>query len=158
MNLPKLRLQGTSRTGNLASSQNPSSRHARLISMGAAVACRPLPHHRAYGSVHGGSRSYASSSRITKEDRASGSMHWKARQKGLSRGPGTRGHDHFQQCWLPVACVPQAATMPPDDGAWSSTAAKGASKPEPYPASEGDQHLGCFAEAEVASPAHHVAS
>src|SRR5712664_1780620 len=97
----------------------------RLIGIGAAVACRPLPHHRAYGSVHGGSRSYASSSRITKEDRATGSMRWKARQKGLWRGPGTRGHDHFQQCWLPVACVPQAATMPPDDGAWSSTAARG---------------------------------
>src|SRR5260370_6188346 len=97
----------------------------RLIGIGAAVACRPLPHHRAYGSVHGGSRSYASSSRITKEDRASGSMHWKARQRGLWRGPGTKGHDHFQQCWLPVACVPQASTMPPDDGVWSSTAARG---------------------------------
>src|SRR6266699_799379 len=96
-----------------------------MIGIGAAVACRPLPHHRANGSVHGGSRSYASSSRITKEDRASGSMHWKARQKGLWRGPGTRGHDHCQQCWLPVACVPQAATTPPDDGAWSSTAARG---------------------------------
>ena len=32
-----------------------------LIGIGAAVTCRPLPHHRAYGSVHGGSRSYASS-------------------------------------------------------------------------------------------------
>src|ERR1019366_9516781 len=28
----------------------------RLIGIGAAVARRPLPHHRAYGSVHGGSR------------------------------------------------------------------------------------------------------
>ena len=28
-----------------------------LIGIGAAVACRPLPHHRANGSVHGGSRS-----------------------------------------------------------------------------------------------------
>jgi hypothetical protein len=27
-----------------------------LIGIGAAVARRPLPHHRAYGSVHGGSR------------------------------------------------------------------------------------------------------
>jgi hypothetical protein len=30
---------------------------ADLIGIGAAVACRPLPHHRANGSVHGGSRS-----------------------------------------------------------------------------------------------------
>ena len=28
----------------------------RLIGIGAAVTHRPLPHHRAYGSVHGGSR------------------------------------------------------------------------------------------------------
>ena len=28
----------------------------RLIGIGAAVTRRPLPHHRAYGSVHGGSR------------------------------------------------------------------------------------------------------
>ncbi len=27
----------------------------RLIGIGAAVTRRPLPHHRAYGSVHGGS-------------------------------------------------------------------------------------------------------
>ncbi len=32
---------------------------AREIGIGAAVTHRPLPHHRAYGSVHGGSRSYA---------------------------------------------------------------------------------------------------
>src|SRR6266851_5580912 len=66
-------------TGASVASHKPD-----LIGIGAAVACRPLPHHRAYGSVHGGSRSYGSSSRITKEDRASESMHWKARQKGLS--------------------------------------------------------------------------
>jgi hypothetical protein len=29
----------------------------RLIGIGAAVTCRPLPHHRANGSVQGGSRS-----------------------------------------------------------------------------------------------------
>jgi len=29
---------------------------AQRIGIGAAVARRPLPHHRAYGSVHGGSR------------------------------------------------------------------------------------------------------
>src|SRR6266849_1519154 len=31
-------------------------RIADLIDIGAVVAHRPLPHHRAYGSVHGGSR------------------------------------------------------------------------------------------------------
>jgi hypothetical protein len=32
-------------------------RIADQIGIGAAVTCRPLPHHRANGSVHGGSRS-----------------------------------------------------------------------------------------------------
>jgi hypothetical protein len=38
---------------------NPDSGRTewRLIGIGAMVAHRPLPHHRAYGSVHGGSRS-----------------------------------------------------------------------------------------------------
>jgi hypothetical protein len=41
-----------------------------MIGIGAAVTRRPLPHHRTYGSVYGGSRSYANNPRITKEDRA----------------------------------------------------------------------------------------
>ena len=32
-----------------------SERKSDLIGIGAAVTHRPLPHHRAYGSVHGGS-------------------------------------------------------------------------------------------------------
>src|SRR5216684_8134201 len=42
-----------------------SFRFAREIGIGAAVTHRPLPHHRAYGSVHGGSIGYASSPRLT---------------------------------------------------------------------------------------------
>jgi transposase InsO family protein len=34
---------------------NSYFRVARQIGIGAAVTRRPLPHHRAYGSVHGGS-------------------------------------------------------------------------------------------------------
>jgi hypothetical protein len=56
---------------------SPSRRHitdcateGRLIGIGAAVTRRPLPHHRTYGSVYGGSRSYANNPRITKEGRA----------------------------------------------------------------------------------------
>ena len=41
-----------------------------LIGIGAAVARRPLPHHRAYGSVHGGSIGYVSTPRTTMEVRA----------------------------------------------------------------------------------------
>ena len=40
------------------------------IGIGAAVTRRPLPHHRAYGSVHGGSIGYANNARIRKEDRS----------------------------------------------------------------------------------------
>ena len=41
-----------------------------LIGIGEAVARLPLPHHRAYGSVHGGSIGYASSLRLMKEGQA----------------------------------------------------------------------------------------
>ena len=45
-------------------------RFARQIGIGEAVARLPLPHHRAYGSVHGGSIGYASSLRLMKEGQA----------------------------------------------------------------------------------------
>ena len=48
----------------------PNFRMADKIGIGAAVTHRPLPHHRAYGSVHGGSRSYAVTRRLAKVDRA----------------------------------------------------------------------------------------
>ena len=48
---------------------------AREIGIGAAVTHRPLPHHRAYGSVHGGSIGYANSPRLMTEDRGTGSRH-----------------------------------------------------------------------------------
>src|SRR5580693_658457 len=91
-------------------------RNARLIGIGAAVTCRPLPHHRANGSVHGGSRGYASSSRTVKEGRASGSMHWKLRLIELSNGPGTRDRDHYRPYWRPVAGVPPVAATQLGDG------------------------------------------
>ena len=47
-----------------------SDRLGVMIGIGAAVTHRPLPHHRAYGSVHGGSRSYAVTRRPAKVDRA----------------------------------------------------------------------------------------
>jgi hypothetical protein len=47
-----------------------SSTFYDLIGIGAAVARRPLPHHRAYGSVHGGSIGCASLPRPMAEDRA----------------------------------------------------------------------------------------
>ncbi len=48
----------------------PAEAAKRVIGIGAAVARRPLPHHRAYGSVHGGSIGYVSTPRTTMEVRA----------------------------------------------------------------------------------------
>jgi hypothetical protein len=59
----------------------------RLIGIRAAVTCRPLPHHRANGSVHGGSRGYASSSRSVKVVRANESVRSKLPQRELWSGP-----------------------------------------------------------------------
>src|SRR5580704_11945577 len=95
----------------------------RLIGIGAAVTCRPLPHHRAYGSVHGGSRGYASSSRTVKEDRASGSKHSRLPRRELWSGPDTMGRDHSRPYWRPVAyALPVPATRPGDDVEFSTAA------------------------------------
>ena len=48
------------------------------IGIGGSLAAPPLPHHRAYGSVHGGSSGWASAPRPERGDRAIGSAHWKA--------------------------------------------------------------------------------
>ena len=48
-----------------------------MIGIGAAVTRRPLPHHRAYGSVHGDSSGCASRPQSVREGQASGSTHWR---------------------------------------------------------------------------------
>src|SRR6266853_4077554 len=102
-----------------------SSTPARLIGIGAAVTHRPLPHHRAYGSVHGGSIGYANSPRLTREDRGTGSRHSTARPRELWTGPNTTGRDRCRRCYaltadaLPVRLVPRD-----DDGRFSIAARK----------------------------------
>ena len=100
-----------------------SSLHGDLIGIGAAVTHRPLPHHRAYGSVHGGSSGYANTPRLMTEDRASGSTHSRARRTELWTGRGTKGHDRCQPYYSPAAPRPPAGSVPPGDGAVFSTAA-----------------------------------
>jgi hypothetical protein len=90
-------------TWNSTSQRQPhfSFRVAREIGIGAAVTHRPLPHHRAYGSVHGGSRSEAINPRPVMEVQAIGSRHWKDTHAECGSEPGTRGLDRCQPyCWL----------------------------------------------------------
>src|SRR5258708_39174647 len=83
------------------------------IGIGAAVTHRPLPHHRAYGSVHGGSIGYASIPRLTTEGRGTGSRHSTARPRELWTGPSTTDRDRCRRCYpraadaLPVRSVPR---------------------------------------------------
>jgi len=65
------------------------------------------PHHRANGSVHSGSRGYATKSRTVEVAGANGSMHSKLRLIELWTGPGTRGRDHSRPYWRPIADLPQ---------------------------------------------------
>src|SRR6266567_5193482 len=96
---------------------------ARQIGIGAAVTHRPLPHHRAYGSVHGGSIGYASSPRLTAEDRGIESRHLTARPRELWTGPSTTDRDRCRRCYpraadaRPVRSVPRG-----DDGRFSTVA------------------------------------
>ena len=99
-------------------------READLIGIGAAVACRPLPHHRAYGSVHGGSRSYALTRRRMREGQAIGSRHWKALQTRLWLVRDTRDQDHCRRCYSPFAAALLVPTVPPCDDVEFSIVAK----------------------------------
>src|SRR6476620_9882480 len=94
-----------------------------LIGIVAAVTHRPLPHHRAYGSVHGGSIGYSNTPRPMTEHRASGSKHSRGRRTELWPGRGTRGRDRCQPYYSPAAPRPPAGSVPPGDGAVFSTAA-----------------------------------
>ena len=51
----KLQMNGPGSASMTPRGSGAPSDKGRLIGIGAAVARRPLPHHRAYGSVHGGS-------------------------------------------------------------------------------------------------------
>src|SRR6201996_8220223 len=94
-----------------------------LIGIGAAVTHRPLPHHRAYGSVHGGSRSYAVTRQGMRGDQAIRSRHWKARQTGLWLVRDTRDQDRCQRYCLPAADALRVPTVLPGDDVEFSIAA-----------------------------------
>src|ERR1051325_8472337 len=79
---------------------------ADLIGIGAAVTRRPLPHHRAYGSVHGGSSGYATAPRPMKEGRASGSRPSKATHGECASEPDTKDHDRCRPYCSPSADGP----------------------------------------------------
>jgi hypothetical protein len=71
----------------------PSPTPATSIGIGAVVAHRPLPHHRAYGSVHGGSKRLPNADRTTKEDHGHGKRHSKAQNTQLANGRDAMDHD-----------------------------------------------------------------
>jgi hypothetical protein len=97
---------------------------ADQIGIGEAVTRRPLPHHRAYGSVHGGSIGYASSPRLAMEDRGTGSRHSTARPRELWTGPSTTDRDRCRRCYALTADALPARAVPHDDDGRSSIAAK----------------------------------
>src|SRR5215813_11960158 len=84
------------------------------IGIGAAVTRRPLPHHRAYGSVHGGSSLVTPTlPRTMTEARAIRSTHWKAPQREPWPARDTRGHGHFQPYYWPVVGEPPVPAVRP---------------------------------------------
>jgi hypothetical protein len=99
-------------------------RVASQIDIGAAVARCPLPHHRTYGPVPGGSRSYTVTRRPTKADRAISNRHWKARQKGPWPLRNTRGRVRCRRYCLPAANAPPVQSVPRDGAGVLSIAAR----------------------------------
>src|SRR5437588_10770839 len=91
------------------------------IGIGAVVTHRPLPHHRAYGSVHGGSIGYANSPRLMTEDRGTGSRHSTVRPRELWTGPNTTVRDRCRRCYaLAADALPGRSVPRDDDGKFSS--------------------------------------
>src|SRR5262249_50812597 len=114
---------------------------ATSIGIGATVARRPLPHHRAYGSVHGGSKRFPNVARTTKGDHDHGKRQTKAQNKWLSNGPYAMGHGRWQQYPPPIGRVPLTQPSRHAGGVWFSTAAiaqpEGVREPNPSTGSTG---------------------
>src|SRR6516162_6292117 len=95
-----------------------------MIGIGAAVTRRPLPHHRTYGSVYGGSRwlrrHFLEQCRQSERFEVRNS---KALQTELWPSRDTRGRARSRQCCLPTAAEPRVPREPPCDDSAFSTAA-----------------------------------
>src|SRR6266480_8008024 len=78
------------RFGSIATSVDASPKSAlpSLIGIGGSLAAPPLPHHRTYGSVYGGSRSYADALRSSVSAGRSGSF--TAESDSMSSRPACR--------------------------------------------------------------------
>src|SRR6266508_2467564 len=86
--------------------------HALLIGIGGRIAPPPLPHHRTYGSVYGGSIGYATDPRPRMEVRARRDKH----STGPDSEPGSdslaTGRRGSRPLSPPTACLRPAAPVP----------------------------------------------
>src|SRR5688572_10432789 len=133
-------------------------RSGERIGIGAAVTHRPLPHHRAYGSVHGGSSSLCLHPRQGRQTARAEIVIGKPFLHGFTarHSPSTSaaGSSSTRQFGRNAQLEQGVAST-----AWSLPLLPyGATKPTTYPAGELLQHAGRFAESEVAIPAPHERS
>src|SRR6266436_4188790 len=128
-----------------------------MIGIGGSLAAPPLPHHRTYGSVYGGSRSYANPLDQGRET------------ERFEVGIGESHGEGFAPGEMPgsMTAAGHVAQLPPDSQRdecgsprpWCfPLAPEGSPQSQADPASESDQHLGRLAEAEIAAPTPHIRS
>ena len=130
-----------------------------LIGIGGSLAAPPLPHHRAYGSVHGGSMELSGWVAPDQGDetepnekgigQANGQCRAVAEPPGTARTTSGLGRQVLANAQATQRRKTPAPTLPltPDGG----------TKPTPYPLVEAAQHRGGLAEPEVAPPSNEVA-
>jgi hypothetical protein len=129
-------------------------REAPKIGIGGSLSAPPLLHHRAYGSVHGGSRDCANAFRpgLTEQ---------------FEVGVGKPNREGFAPCDVPGAAAASGRIeqFPRDSlcdqrcttATWCfPLTPQSGPQSQPDPTSESDQHLGRFAKAEIAAPTPHI--
>jgi len=99
-------------------------RRGSMIGIGGSLSAPPLPHHRAYGAVHGGSRSCANTLGTGMGDRAILSTHWRARWRGLYFGRDTKDRGRCRPYSLQPMSRPRLRQVPPGGAVVFSTGAK----------------------------------
>src|ERR1035438_455991 len=82
------------------------------IGIGGRIAPPPLPHHRTYGSIYGGSIGYASDPQAMTEVLARRELHWTGRCPEPGSGLHATDRDDCQRCSPPVPRSRPAAPVP----------------------------------------------
>ena len=91
-----------------------------------------------------------------REHQAIRSRHWKAQQRGLWRVRDTKGQVRCQRCYSPAFGSPEYQQSGSATTLGFPLPPQSSPKLQKHPTDKTKQHFGCFAKAEIASPAPQI--